>query len=155
MKKSINLGRHKANCTVCKHPQCSDIEAEFITWQSPATIAAAYGLADRSSVYRHADALGLNAKRQKNLRAALERMIEKAGEVDVTASAIVAAIQAYAKINNNGQWVDRTEQVNLNDLFERMSTAELDAYAKDGELPGWFEATVGAQQSGTVDNDEE
>jgi hypothetical protein len=30
--------------------------------------------------------------------------------VDVTAGAVVAAIQAYSKINAAGQWIDRTEQ---------------------------------------------
>jgi hypothetical protein len=153
--KSVNLGRHQTACMVCKHPQCADIEAEFVAWKSPATIATEYGLADRASVYRHAEALGLKAKRQRNVRAALERMIEKGGDVDVTASAVVAAIQAYAKINAAGQWVERTEQVNLNEMFERMSTAELDAYAKDGILPEWFEATVGAQQGGAVRDEEE
>lgn len=33
------------------------------------------------------------------IRAALERIIEKAGEVEVTAGAVVAAVQAYSKIN--------------------------------------------------------
>jgi hypothetical protein len=57
---------------------------------------------DSASVYRHAHALELFQKRQRNVRAALERIIEKAGEVDVTASAVVAAVQAYAKINSAG-----------------------------------------------------
>jgi len=46
----------------------------------------------------------------------LERIIEKAGEADVTASAVVAAVQAYAKINPAGEWIDRTGEVSLNDL---------------------------------------
>jgi len=115
-----------------------------VTWRSPAAIATNYGLADRGSVYRHAHALGLFARRQRNVRAALERIIEKAGEVDVTASAVVAAVQAYSKINSAGQWIDRSEQVSLNDLFERMSTQELEEYAQHGTLPHWFEAASGA-----------
>lgn len=83
-------------------------------------------MADRASVCRHAHALGLFVKRQRNVRAALERIIEKASEVDVTASAVVSAIQAYSKINAAGQWIDQSEQVNLNDLFDRMSTRELE-----------------------------
>jgi hypothetical protein len=62
--------------------------------------------------------------------------------VDVTASAAVAAIQAYSKISSAGQWVDRREEVNLNDLFERMSALELHAYAQDGALLEWFAASV-------------
>ena len=76
----------------------------------------------------------------------MERIIEKAGEVDVTASAVVAAIQAYAKINSSGEWIDRTETISLNHLFDRMSTQELEAYAQSGVLPGWFETKISTSQ---------
>jgi hypothetical protein len=56
----------------------------------------------------------------------------------------VSAVAAYAKINAAGQWIDRSEQVNLNELFERMTREELESYAKDGILPAWFEGAVGA-----------
>jgi hypothetical protein len=150
--KKLSLGRHRRACSTCAHPQCAEIEAAFLSWHSPAAIAREYGLPDRASVYRHAHAFGLFDKRQRNVRAALEHIIEQAGEVDVTASAVVAAISAYARINSNGQWVERTEAVNLNNLFERMTAAELDTYAREGTLPTWFEATVSAQQVGTVGN---
>jgi len=143
---AVSLGRHQRTCSVCCHEQREEIEAAFIGWRSPAAIADEFGLADRASVYRHAHAFGLFQKRQRNIRAALERIIEKAGEVDVTASAVVAAVQAYAKINAAGEWIDRTETVSLNQLFDRMSTQELEAYAQTGTLPGWFRATVGASE---------
>jgi hypothetical protein len=141
--KPVNLGRHSRNCVVCAHPEREEIESRFVSWQSPAVIAQDFGLADRASVYRHAHALGLFGKRQRNIRAALEGIIERAGEVDVTASAVVAAIQAYSKINAAGEWIDRSEQVNLNDLFERMTNEELEAYAQDGTVPPWFESAAG------------
>jgi hypothetical protein len=118
----VSLGRHQRNCSICAHEQREEIEAAFIGRRSPTAIAEEYGLADRASVCRHAHALGLFQKRQRNVRAALERIIEKAGDVDVTASAVVAAVQAYAKINAAGEWIDRTETTSMNDLFERMST---------------------------------
>jgi len=46
--------------------------------------------------------------------------------VDVLASAVVAAVQPYAKINAAAEWIDRTESVSLNELFDRMSTQELE-----------------------------
>lgn len=141
--KPVNLGRHKRNCTVCAHEKCAEIEAAFVAWESPAKIAEEYGLADRKSIYRHAHALGLMGKRKRNVRAALEKIIERAGEVKADAKAVVAAVQAYAKINAEGQWIDRSEHVNLNELFERMSREELEAYAKDGVLPDWFTQVVG------------
>ena len=139
-----NLGRHKRNCSVCCHPKLAEIESDFILWRSPAAIAQEYGLADRTSVYRHAHALGLFPKRQRNVRAALEKIIEKAGEVAVTAPAVVAAIQAYSKINTAGQWIDRSEHVDLNALFEKMTAQELETYAQSGSLPAWFTGVVGA-----------
>ena len=146
-KRKPSLNRHKAHCSICTHERYADIESDFIGWKSPAAIATDYGLADRMNVYRHAHALGLFAKRQRNIRAALEKIIEKAGEVEVTSAAVVAAVQAYAKINAQGQWIDRSEHVNLNELFERMSRKELDVYAKDGTLPAWFTQTVGVTQT--------
>jgi hypothetical protein len=133
----VNLKRHQRDCTVCKHPKCEEIEAAFVAWRSPITIATEFGLADRATVYRHAHALGLFEKRQRNIRAALEGIIERAGEVEVTAAA-VAAVQAYAKINSAGEWIDRSETVSLNDMFARMTPEEMRIYAESGDLPGWF-----------------
>jgi hypothetical protein len=134
----VNLGRHAAECKICAHAQREEIERDFINWRSPAEIAKSYKLANRASVYRHAHAFGLFSKRQRNVRAALEKIIERAGEVEVNAAAVVSAVGAYARINSVGQWVDRSERVDLNQLFDRMSTQELDQYARDGKLPDWF-----------------
>ena len=136
--KPINLRRHEQNCSICSHSDREEIERDFIEWQSPARIAEEYGIATRTAIYRHGRALDLFAKRDRNIRAALARFIEKAGEVEPTAPAIVAAIQAYAKINSQGHWIDRSEHLNLNELFDRMSQDELERYAKEGKLPEWF-----------------
>lgn len=143
--RKVSLGRHKRTCTVCAHDRCAEIESDYVAWKSPARIAEEYGLADRASVYRRAHALGLVEKRKRNLRAALEHIIERGAEVEVTATAVVAAVQAYAKINAQGQWIDRSEQVNLNDIFERMTGEELETYACDGKLPDWFAQTTNTQ----------
>jgi hypothetical protein len=140
----VSRGRHETFCKICKHPKREDIEGEFINWHSPAEIAKKYRLSNRGTVYRHAHVFGLFAKRRRNVRAALEHIIERAGEVEVNASSVVAAVQAYSKINAQGQWVDRSETVNLHELFERMNENELEAYARDGKLPGWFSQSVGA-----------
>ena len=134
--------RHAAECKICAHTRCEEIEREFINWRSPAAIAKAFGLKNRASVYRHAHALGLFAKRQRNVRAALEKIIEHAGEVEVNAGAVVSAASAYARINSAGQWVERSERIDLNQLFDRMSAVELDEYARSGKLPEWFSRTV-------------
>lgn len=136
--KSVNIGRHAAECKICAHAQREEIERDFINWRSPASIAKHYKLTNRASVYRHAHALGLFPKRQRNVRAALEKIIERAGEVEVNATAVVSAVGAYARINAAGQWVDRSERVDLNQLFDRMTALELEEYAREGKLPDWF-----------------
>ena len=141
--KEVNLGRHASQCLVCQHPQREDIERDWLDWSSTLRLAVEYNLS-RDSIYRHAHAFGLFEKRSRNIRKALERMIERGENVELTASAVVSAIQAYAKINANGQWIDRVEGVSLNELFDRMSQGELERYARDGSLPEWFTSLVGA-----------
>jgi hypothetical protein len=139
-----NIGRHEYGCKVCNHLERAQIEAEFISWKSPQEICDEYGLKDRTTIYRHAWALGLTEKRRRNVRAALERIIEKAGQVEVTAGAVVQAVATYARINSSGLLIERKETVNMNELFERMSREELLAYAESGALPSWYTSVVGA-----------
>ncbi len=142
-KKQTSQERHARDCKVCKHQEREAIEQEWISWGDTTQIAKDYSLS-RNSIYRHAEMMGLYAKRDRNIRAALGRIIEKAGSVDVTSAAVVSAIQAYAKINANGEWVDRVEHVDLKAVFDRMSREELDLYAKHGTLPPWTREFLGA-----------
>jgi hypothetical protein len=113
-----NLARHKRGCRICAHPNRAEIEQDFIAWKSPAKIACEYKMRNRATVYRHARAVGLYSRRARNVRAALERIIEQVDDVLVNAGAVVQAITTYARINSQGQLVERSEQVNLNDLFQ-------------------------------------
>jgi hypothetical protein len=137
-KKVVNIGRHSRQCGICNHAQRVEIERDFVAWRSPTAIKTEYGLSGRPTIYLHAHALGLFEKRQRNVRKALEHIIEQAGGVTVNAGAVVAAVRAYAKINSLGQWIDRSEHLDLNALFARMTSFELEEYAKDGTLPEWF-----------------
>ena len=152
--RAVSFGRHEFNCTVCAHPELRAIEEEWVGWGNTSRIAKEYHLS-RDSIYRHAHALDLFNKRQRNLRRALERIIERAESVDVNASAVVAAIQAYAKINNRGQWIERVEGTDMNQLFEKMTSEELDTYARDGSLPDWFVSVTGQAVNESPDRDDE
>jgi hypothetical protein len=90
--------------------------------------------------------LNLFPKRRRNMRAALELIIEGAGHVKPTAGAIVAAVQVCAKLNARGQLIEREETVNLDELFEQMNSEELGTYAKHGILPRWFQEAIGAAE---------
>ena len=147
-KEAATRERHEVQCSVCRHPERATIEKEWTCWGNTSRLAKEYGLS-RDSLYRHAHTVGLFGKRQRNIRAALERIIERSEDVDVTASAIVSAIQAYAKINANGQWIDRVEGVSLNELFDRMTKEELETYAREGTLPDWFSSVVTTAEGAT------
>jgi hypothetical protein len=57
---------------------------------------------------------------------------------------VVSAVAAYAKINANGQWIERSEHISLNELFDRMTPQEMEIYAKEGTVPTWFDRKLGA-----------
>ena len=41
------------------------------------------------------------------------------------------------------------ETTSMNDLFDRMTTQELEAYAQTGALRGWFQGAVGGAERDT------
>jgi hypothetical protein len=151
-----NSKRHTSHCSICAHPDCEEIEREFISWKNAANIVTEYKLRDRSALYRHAHAVDLFSRRDRNVRAALGRIIEKVDDVRVTAGAVVQAIALHTRINARGELVERNEQVGINDLFEKMNHDEKESYAKDGTLPSWFPRLTGAkgpQGSGGDENE--
>ena len=141
--KTVSRGRHEYQCSVCSHAERKEIEEAFVNWFAPGRIAKRYGVS-RDAIYRHAHALSLMELRRRNVRAALEKIIEHACDVKTNAAAVVSAVSAYARINLRGELVERTQSVNLNQLFNKMTAAELEAYAKTGALPEWFERTLAA-----------
>jgi hypothetical protein len=100
------LNRHQRRCAICHHPEREMIESYFIRWHSANQIASDFGLHNVSGVYRHAHALNLFPRRARNLRAMLERMFERAGNVSLTADSLVRAVRTYASLTENGDWVE-------------------------------------------------
>lgn len=150
-----NFGRHAAKCRICSHPKREEIEQDYIAFESLAKIANDYGLGDRTSIHRHGHALGLSGRRQRNVRVPLERIIEQAGNVKANASAIVSAVLAYAKINARGELIERDEDLTLQNLIDRMSAEELDAYAKHRILPTWFKNEIVAAGGRVPEEDDD
>lgn len=100
-----DLARHSRRCTVCSHPDRDAIEAEFIRWRSPIRIAEEYGIVDRRSIYRHAQATGLIHRRRREASRVLEHVLERAEstpteEFDV----ITRALRLYTHLDDDARF---------------------------------------------------
>ncbi len=100
-----DLERHQRLCEVCKHPARFLIQEAFLQWTSPEVIMKKYGLKSRATIYNHAHAFQLFARRDRTLRFALGHMIEQADRVNVTARDVIQAAYTYSHINDDGLWV--------------------------------------------------
>jgi len=107
----VSLNHHKAHCVICSHSDRADIEEEFLHWRSASDIAEEHQLGDRRTVYRHAHAIGLWDRRRRNLRSALESLIEGAANVAVTGDTVIRAVIAHARINKAGKYVDPIRRI--------------------------------------------
>src|SRR5690348_4676812 len=105
------LSRHAAKCHICNHPDRAAIEFDFLNWRNPGDLVKGYRFRGLSTIYRHAHATGLFAKRRLNLRFAMERIVERVNEVPVTATSVIRAARAIARINDSGEWVDPPSRV--------------------------------------------
>jgi len=97
--------RHSRKCQICSHPRRADIEQDFLRWLSPDRIAAQYGLADHSTVYRHVHATGLFKRRRDTIHLALDSILEQGNAVvNVSANSILQAVKFSAILD--GKWVE-------------------------------------------------
>lgn len=110
-KAALSSFRHDRKCCVCRHPERDEIEKEFLRWRSPERIAKDFGIANHSSIYRHAHATGLFAQRATHLKLSLSPLIERAVTVPVTADSVIRAIIAFAHIDDEGKWVNPPKHV--------------------------------------------
>lgn len=107
----IDLGRHERKCRVCQHPDREAIDDDFLHWHNPEDIAIRYKIFDRTSVYRHARALGLYRRRRSNMRCILEHILESASTVAVNAHSVLRALHAYGRVSDTGVWTDTPAQI--------------------------------------------
>jgi hypothetical protein len=134
------MARHSRDCRICHHPAREAIEHAFVSWESPSAIAKSYRL-NRSTLYLHARALGLLDARDKNVRAALSKFIERCHRVRPTASAFVSAVVALSKFDKEGHTVDRIA-VSKPTEFVGWTSGELESFAAQGIVPDRFRAQM-------------
>ena len=106
-----DLQRHARKCHICHHPQRAEIEDDFLNWHGPNEIVKDYNLPHWSVIYRHANAFGLRARRNENIRTVLDIFLEQAESAPITANAILRAIRAYSCLNDDGTWVELPKRV--------------------------------------------
>jgi hypothetical protein len=106
-----DLALHARRCLICNHPQLDEIEEDFVYWGHPGTIVKRFKLRHRSLLYRHARAARLYEVRARNLRAALDHIVERASITETNSEAIVHAIKAYAHVNAKGQWEEPLRKI--------------------------------------------
>ena len=103
--------RHARLGAICRHPDRDHIDFDFVQWGNPDAIVRQYHLRHRSTLYRHARATGLFFLRSRNVRSALDHVIERISRTPVDASAAVQAVRIYAHINDSGSWVEPTRRI--------------------------------------------
>jgi hypothetical protein len=104
-RRASDLSYHARKCSICRHPQRAEIEQALLNWDCISSITTEYHLPGRAALYRHAHAVGLFARRNRGLRGALARIIEKASEAEPDALTIVRAVELFARINDHGEWI--------------------------------------------------
>lgn len=99
--------RHSRKCQICNHRQRAAIENDFLHWNRADWIQKRYGLHGKSTIYRHAGATGLDARRRETLYRAAEQVAEEVNRLEKpSAHAILSAVRTLASLNERGQWAE-------------------------------------------------
>ena len=115
-----DLVRHARRCAICHHPERDLIEEAFVHRFHALRIVHDHKLPSRSAVYRHAYATGLYELRRRNLRYALEHLIEDATHAPVSGDCVIRAIRAYSRLTDDGRWVEPPQHI----VVERRDAAD-------------------------------
>ena len=108
----IDPERHARLCSICHSENREDIEDAYLNWLGPEWIARMFSeVADRMVIYRHARATGLHEFRRRNLRAALDRVLENADSGRTSGDCALRVIKAYSNLNDDGHWTEPVQKV--------------------------------------------
>ena len=151
---NVNLGRHMAQCSVCDSPHRDEIEERWVNWRNTSTLAEIYKVS-RDAIYRHMHAFGLFRLRRQNIARVLERIIEEADFARASCGQILTAINAYMKLQAEGQRMEPIPSANLIPLIKRMSKQERASFLEKGTLPEWFSKVVAPEFSEDAEEMEE
>lgn len=125
---------HEAHCGICGDELQEEIDEAFISWESVNQIAFDYKI-DRRAIYRHAHATGLFAKRDRNIRRALGRIIHEADRITVTSDSVIRAAKMLTHINTRGAWVNPPTHVIFSAATAHPATVSLPKLPKLSDTP--------------------
>jgi hypothetical protein len=108
----IDPERHARKCSICQSENREAIDDAYLDWLSPDWISRMFEeIGSRMVVYRHAQATGLKEFRRRNLRSALDRILEQVQGANVSGDCALRAIKAYSHLNDDGQWTEPIQKV--------------------------------------------
>jgi hypothetical protein len=126
----VDLERHSRKCAICHSEDRDAIESAFLNWLSPHYITLQFrDIHDRMSLYRHAWATGLYEYRRRNLRSALDRLLENAEGARVSGDCVIRAIRAYSRLNEEGRWTEPVQKVVISRRHRDLTLPEEDQTA--------------------------
>lgn len=153
-RREVSLGRHKAQCSVCKHPNCKEIEDAWLDWCSLVKIEYAYQIS-RDSLYRHCHAFGLFSKRRRNIIRAYERIADRWDTVEYNGSNIIAALRDLFKLINAEKAAEATQSADPKTTARQTTAKESKSSAPDGSFAALFDQISGAQPEQGQNEEEE
>src|SRR5580693_9571993 len=109
-KKKRNPLLHAQQCGICRSPDRERIEGDYIAWVSPSKICKRYSLKSRTTLYRHAQALGLTERRDTNIKGFLRSVLDRGQNVKLTATAVMQAVVILTKLDSDNRWVDISQR---------------------------------------------
>jgi hypothetical protein len=99
------IERHSRKCQVCSHPNREAIEKAFVHWRRPTLISQLNNLSG-DSLYRHARAFNLFARRRSNVRSLLENIMERGIETEITGDTMLRAVRSYVSLSDDNRWTE-------------------------------------------------
>src|SRR5690348_5524247 len=106
-----SLERHRRKCSICNHPDREEIEERFTHWRNLGSIVEDFNLDDIRVIYRHAHATGLYEQRRRNYLFTIENILECGEDIELTASAYIKAVRAYACLCDTVRWTEPATRV--------------------------------------------
>ncbi len=109
---SVDPERHARKCAICQSEDRAEIEELFLHWISVGYIASMYSeIPNRMTIHRHVYATGLYEFRRRNLRSALDRLVENADTCKVTGDCVLRAIRAHSRLSEDGRWREPVQRM--------------------------------------------